>query len=250
MLVLGSGPGGYSAAFRCADLGMVLSVHASHGRVQGEFIPYIQKVFDLLGSDATPRRVQEAMSNGEVPGSPFAPDFVPQQVLFELMLGGVFDRYPSLTIAFTEQNAQLVFTGGVPEKQGPWCTPRSLVKTDNYLQVLSGRLKGDLDARIPDDADTIERTEDGAELGPAVAHRPLQGDVAATLGILRRCIDRGGLRRRRHRRARGDPARAQPLEVRAGPQGRPHGGTRRVLQGRHRARGDALDREAGRPDAL
>ena len=30
------------------DLDVVLSVHASHGRVQGEFIPYVQKVYALL----------------------------------------------------------------------------------------------------------------------------------------------------------------------------------------------------------
>lgn len=92
----------------CTDLDLVLSVHASHGRVQGEFIPYVQKVYALLeelGEEATPARVQSAMSNGEVPGSPFAPDFVPQEVLFQLIVGGVFDRHPGLRIAFTEVRA-------------------------------------------------------------------------------------------------------------------------------------------------
>lgn len=92
----------------CHDLGMVLSVHASHGRPQGEFLPYIERVFEMLGAEATPQRVQEAMSNGEVSGSPFAPDFVPQQVLWELIAGGVFDRYPTLKIAFTEVRADWV----------------------------------------------------------------------------------------------------------------------------------------------
>jgi len=32
-----------------------------------------------------------------------------------------------LFVAFAENNSQLVFTDGVPEKQGPWCTPRTLV---------------------------------------------------------------------------------------------------------------------------
>lgn len=95
----------------CVDLDVVLSVHASHGRVQGEFIPYVQKVYALLeelGEEATPTRVQSAMSNGEVPGSPFAPDFVPQEVLFQLMVGGVFDRHPGLRLAFTEVRSDWV----------------------------------------------------------------------------------------------------------------------------------------------
>lgn len=35
--------------------------------------------------------------------------------------------------SFTEAYAEIVFTEGVPEKQGPWTTPRSLVKTARVL---------------------------------------------------------------------------------------------------------------------
>jgi predicted TIM-barrel fold metal-dependent hydrolase len=86
----------------CAELGIVLSVHASHGRTQGTFMPFIQRVTAELGDEATPQRIQNALGSGDFPDSPFAPDFNPQQVLWELMVGGVFDRYPTLTIAFTE----------------------------------------------------------------------------------------------------------------------------------------------------
>lgn len=39
-----------------------------------------------------------------------------------------------LTIAFANNNPHIVFNGEVPEKQGPWCTPRSLVMADKLLR--------------------------------------------------------------------------------------------------------------------
>jgi hypothetical protein len=39
-----------------------------------------------------------------------------------------------ITIGFANTNPQIVFHAEVPKKQGPWCTPRSLVKADRYLQ--------------------------------------------------------------------------------------------------------------------
>jgi hypothetical protein len=56
-----------------------------------------------------------------------------------------------LSIAFAVQNPTLVFGDEVPEKQGPWCTPRSLVKMDDVMKVKHKRL-----GHFPDDAKTIE----------------------------------------------------------------------------------------------
>ena len=56
-----------------------------------------------------------------------------------------------LTIAFANQNPNIVWADGVPDKQGPWCTPRSLVKADHYLQVMAEET-----GSIPDDPVTIE----------------------------------------------------------------------------------------------
>lgn len=41
------------------------------------------------------------------------------------------------TITFAKQNVEIVFNGNVPDKQGPWCTPRSLVMADKVLRRLS-----------------------------------------------------------------------------------------------------------------
>jgi len=57
-----------------------------------------------------------------------------------------------LTMAFAAQNPQIVFTDGVPEKQGPWCTPRSLVMADKELQAHAE----DNNGKIPTDALAVE----------------------------------------------------------------------------------------------
>lgn len=68
-----------------------------------------------------------------------------------------------LTKAFANQNVHIVFTDGVPEKQGPWCTPRSLVEADDYMRVLMDGNNG----VMPDDPLTME--EIGGMIGEAGA---------------------------------------------------------------------------------
>lgn len=67
-----------------------------------------------------------------------------------------------LARAFANQNPHIVFSDGVPEKQGPWCTPRSLVEADRHLRLLAGD-----NATFPDDSDTIE--EVAGMIGDAAA---------------------------------------------------------------------------------
>lgn len=59
---------------------------------------------------------------------------------------------PPLYKAFTNQNPQIVFSEGVPDKQGPWCTPRSLVEAAHFHSVLPKMPDGSL----PDDEATME----------------------------------------------------------------------------------------------
>lgn len=56
-----------------------------------------------------------------------------------------------LFISFANQNSNVVFSDGVPDKQGPWCTPRSLVLCERDLSNLRGE-----DGRIPTDPVAIE----------------------------------------------------------------------------------------------
>ena len=56
-----------------------------------------------------------------------------------------------LFIAFAVQNPHIVFADGVPDKQGPWCTPRSLVMVSKLLRSISGPGR-----EIPVDASAVE----------------------------------------------------------------------------------------------
>lgn len=52
--------------------------------------------------------------------------------------------HPSF-VYFAMQNTQIVFAGTVPDKQGPWCTPRGLVQLEAVLRRMAGH-----DQYIPD----------------------------------------------------------------------------------------------------
>lgn len=65
------------------------------------------------------------------------------------------NRVDPAIIAFTESNAPIVLSDGVPEKQGPWCTPRSLMLAYRMLDSMRG---GDQTQPLPVDADAQEVT--------------------------------------------------------------------------------------------
>ena len=44
-----------------------------------------------------------------------------------------------VTIAFAANNPHVVWADKLPEKQGPYCTPRSLVKQDKFMQLLTSK---------------------------------------------------------------------------------------------------------------
>lgn len=52
---------------------------------------------------------------------------------------------PPLYKAFANQNVHIVFSDGVPEKQGPWCTPRSLVEAAMFHKCLPMNSDGTMD---------------------------------------------------------------------------------------------------------
>jgi predicted TIM-barrel fold metal-dependent hydrolase len=92
----------------CAERGLVLSIHAGWGAAQGIFFDYPQ----ILAGDPN---VMEAMMRGDLKtvnkivresnNSPFALDLAPRQAFWQLILGGVFDRHPTLKLTFTEVRA-------------------------------------------------------------------------------------------------------------------------------------------------
>jgi hypothetical protein len=64
-------------------------------------------------------------------------------------------------IAFGMQNPNIVFSESLPDRQGPWCTPRSLVATAEILEALSE------DGRIPTHDTAVEIAAGG--IGQAAA---------------------------------------------------------------------------------
>lgn len=61
---------------------------------------------------------------------------------------------PPVYRAFANENVQIVFQDKVPEKQGPWCTPRSLVQASRYHDILPK-----VDGSLPDDQYTMEEIQ-------------------------------------------------------------------------------------------
>lgn len=70
-----------------------------------------------------------------------------------------------LTMAFANQNPQVVFSDGVPQKQGPWCTPRSLVMADRYLKTMAKRT-----GTVPEKGPAIEVVSGLIGAGPAAQY--------------------------------------------------------------------------------
>lgn len=73
------------------------------------------------------------------------------------------NNIPPVYKAFANTNPHIVFTDGVPEKQGPWCTPRSLVEASEYHTAIPREEF----APLPDDSDTLE--EIAGMIGDAAA---------------------------------------------------------------------------------
>lgn len=63
---------------------------------------------------------------------------------------------------FANQNPQIVFSEGVPDKQGPWCTPRSLVMCGNDLVQFAND-----DGTLP--IDPLAKEDAAGMIGPGAA---------------------------------------------------------------------------------
>ena len=105
----------------CVDLDVTLMVHAGWGFPQGRYQEFISAfVTTHLGGEeasqivAAQRRLDEdaraALQKefAESPASPFRLDFGPRRLLWQLMLAGVFDRYPALRFVLTEVRSDWV----------------------------------------------------------------------------------------------------------------------------------------------
>jgi predicted TIM-barrel fold metal-dependent hydrolase len=98
----------------CADLGLVLSVHAGWGLPQGMIFKFFDMMVAQMGGNVGDRNQDDienftSMVTGELSSSedsPFRLDLGPRRVMWQLMLGGAFDRHPNLKLALTEIRAE------------------------------------------------------------------------------------------------------------------------------------------------
>lgn len=105
----------------CEELGLVLSIHAGWGGVQGAFLDAMARIkgrpkgrspFAPPSDDDPLSRSMMAPVDADTPAtqqdSPLRLTWGTRRPLWQLMVGGVFDRHPALRLAFTEVRADWV----------------------------------------------------------------------------------------------------------------------------------------------
>jgi predicted TIM-barrel fold metal-dependent hydrolase len=90
----------------CAELGLVVAAHAGYGHPQGMFWEFAKNFMkQTVGAQEEIKRPASAMQALEEKGGFFHLDMAPRRLVWQMMLGGVFDRHPSLKLALTEVRA-------------------------------------------------------------------------------------------------------------------------------------------------
>ena len=92
---------------KCQDQGLPLFVHAGWGLPQGllsDAIDIVRSQVSAEGEDADVDWVERFVNLISAGGDLFA-DVGPRKAMWQLMLGGVFDRYPDLRLVMTEVRA-------------------------------------------------------------------------------------------------------------------------------------------------
>jgi predicted TIM-barrel fold metal-dependent hydrolase len=99
----------------CEELGLAVSVHAGWGGRQGMFQEFAARFAKfVVGSErgaesadpADAMQMMEAMASSA--DSPLTLDMGPRRALWQLMVGGVFDRHPDLKVVMTEVRADWI----------------------------------------------------------------------------------------------------------------------------------------------
>jgi predicted TIM-barrel fold metal-dependent hydrolase len=95
----------------CSELGLVVNIHAGWGGVQGQFQQFLAFMKESMGGstelDADLQGKIREMLNDSA-DSPLRLELGPRRALWQLMVGGVFDRHPGLRLVLTEVRADWV----------------------------------------------------------------------------------------------------------------------------------------------
>jgi predicted TIM-barrel fold metal-dependent hydrolase len=83
----------------CEDLGLALVVHAGYGSEQCEFMDKIEDIRQRMEAAGRNDLLSEIINNAE---GFFSLDLRPRRAMWQVMLGGVFDRHPKLKLVMAE----------------------------------------------------------------------------------------------------------------------------------------------------
>jgi predicted TIM-barrel fold metal-dependent hydrolase len=84
---------------RLTELGLPAVIHAGYGQKQCEFLNAIDGLRENMEAEGRHDLLAEIINNAE---RFFSKDLRPRRAMWQLMLGGVFDRHPTLKLVMTE----------------------------------------------------------------------------------------------------------------------------------------------------
>ncbi len=87
---------------RLTDLGLPAVIHAGYGQRQAEFLNAVDALRSNMEAEGRSDLLAEIINNAE---RFFSKDMRPRRGMWQLMLGGVFDRHPGLKLVMTEVRA-------------------------------------------------------------------------------------------------------------------------------------------------
>jgi predicted TIM-barrel fold metal-dependent hydrolase len=87
---------------KCVEYGIAVVVHAGYGSEQGEFMTKLDKIRKKMEVEGGTDLLEAIMNNTD---EFFALDLRPRRAMWQLMLGGVFDRHPRLGLLQAEIRA-------------------------------------------------------------------------------------------------------------------------------------------------
>jgi predicted TIM-barrel fold metal-dependent hydrolase len=86
----------------CVDLGIVVACHAGYGNKQGDFLEKVEGLRRSMEADGRVDLLDAIINNQD---GFFQLDLKPRRAMWQLMLGGVFDRHPELHFTLNEVRA-------------------------------------------------------------------------------------------------------------------------------------------------
>ena len=110
----------------CEDLGLPVAIHAGYGQAQCEFLHKIEDLQRDMEAAGRTDLLSEIINNAP---RFFSKDLRPRRAMWQIMLGGVFDRHPKLELVMTEV-------------RGDW-----LPETLRHLDAAYERARDDLPAK-------------------------------------------------------------------------------------------------------